>query len=520
MKLTQDTQHSQLLNSALRLHNDGNLDAADQIYESILEKDEKDFDANHLHGLILSQKQKHEEALPFLKLAVEQKQNDFHANNNLGIAYKRLEEYDSAEKCFLKAISLEKNNFMPYFNCANVYMESSRYDEALDFLLICKDLEKNSANILATIGEVYRLKFLKTKDEELLIPAKKFLKQAITINPEEVEPYVSLAMISLWLGDIKESVKLFEQHNSIIMSHQEIGQELKDRMFKDSALEAMIKHEFEQLRFIIHNYKNFKSDESWYEFLKEHYEKIERGDFQPKLINNKNKRALVNQVYKSSPKCSLENYVNSDNNISELETQYKSVSPEVMVVDNFLEQEALIELQKLCYSSNIFKHPYPEGYLGAFLEYGLANEFILKLSEDIRKTFKNICANTKLTQAWIFKYDSRIKSSGINIHADDAKVNLNFWITPQKSNLKPEEGGLIIWNKFPEKGATFADFNYSENSEPTGKMLAEKKIKYSKIAYKENRAVFFNSMLFHATDGYKFDQGYEDRRINVTFLYN
>ena len=44
MKLTQDTQHSQLLNSALRLHNDGNLDAADQIYESILEKDEKDFD--------------------------------------------------------------------------------------------------------------------------------------------------------------------------------------------------------------------------------------------------------------------------------------------------------------------------------------------------------------------------------------------------------------------------------------------------------------------------------------------
>ncbi len=275
MKLTQDTQHSQLLNSALRLHNDGNLDAADQIYESILEKDEKDFDANHLHGLILSQKQKHEEALPFLKLAVEQKQNDFHANNNLGIAYKRLEEYDSAEKCFLKAISLEKNNFMPYFNCANVYMESSRYDEALDFLLICKDLEKNSANILATIGEVYRLKFLKTKDEELLIPAKKFLKQAITINPEEVEPYVSLAMISLWLGDIKESVKLFEQHNSIIMSHQEIGQELKDRMFKDSALEAMIKHEFEQLRFIIHNYKreceieNFSDLQSLMEQIRE-----------------------------------------------------------------------------------------------------------------------------------------------------------------------------------------------------------------------------------------------------------
>jgi hypothetical protein len=32
-----------------------------------------------------------------------------------------------------------------------------------------------------------------------------------------------------------------------------------------------------------------------------------------------------------------------------------------------------------------------------------------------------------------FKYDSSLK--GINIHADFAAVNINFWITPNEANL-------------------------------------------------------------------------------------
>ena len=39
------------------------------------------------------------------------------------------------------------------------------------------------------------------------------------------------------------------------------------------------------------------------------------------------------------------------------------------------------------------------------------------------------------------------------------------------------------------------------------------------IPYKENRAVIFNSNLFHETDNYEFKEGYENRRINVTILF-
>jgi hypothetical protein len=39
------------------------------------------------------------------------------------------------------------------------------------------------------------------------------------------------------------------------------------------------------------------------------------------------------------------------------------------------------------------------------------------------------------------------------------------------------------------------------------------------VPYRGNRAVIFNSDLFHKTDAIRFREGYENRRINVTLLY-
>jgi hypothetical protein len=40
-----------------------------------------------------------------------------------------------------------------------------------------------------------------------------------------------------------------------------------------------------------------------------------------------------------------------------------------------------------------------------------------------------------------------------------------------------------------------------------------------KIAYRCNRAVLFNSALFHETDRIAFKDVYEGRRINMTYLF-
>ena len=87
-----------------------------------------------------------------------------------------------------------------------------------------------------------------------------------------------------------------------------------------------------------------------------------------------------------------------------------------------------------------------------------------------------------------------------------------------KGNLDKDSGGMIIWKKKPDKMSNFSDYNSSFNSE---KMLRDvSKADFIKIPYKSNRAIIFNSKLYHATDNINFDSKYINRRINVTFLYS
>ena len=51
------------------------------------------------------------------------------------------------------------------------------------------------------------------------------------------------------------------------------------------------------------------------------------------------------------------------------------------------------------------------------------------------------------------------------------------------------------------------------------KFLNEKNAKCATIPYKFNRAVLFNSAYFHETDEIDFKDGYESRRINITYLF-
>jgi hypothetical protein len=113
-----------------------------------------------------------------------------------------------------------------------------------------------------------------------------------------------------------------------------------------------------------------------------------------------------------------------------------------------------------------------------------------------------------------FKYDSRL--SGIAIHADFAAVNVNFWITPDEANLDPASGGLVVWDTPAPVGWNFAKYN----DVPAARdFLARAGARPVTVPYRANRAVIFESDLFHETDRIAFKDGYPDRRINITLLY-
>jgi len=189
--------------------------------------------------------------------------------------------------------------------------------------------------------------------------------------------------------------------------------------------------------------------------------------------------------------------------------------PQIVVIDNFLTPEALQALRVLCLRGDVWHRSYDNGYLGAMPEAGFAYPLLGQVAAEMGEAYPEIFAGHALRYFWGFKYDSSL--SGIAVHADQAAVNVNFWITPDEANLDPQSGGLVIWDK-----AAPADWDFDRfNSDPgacTAFLNASGAVSQT-IPYRCNRAVIFDSDLFHATDTIRFRGGYENRRINLTFLF-
>jgi tetratricopeptide (TPR) repeat protein len=195
--------------------------------------------------------------------------------------------------------------------------------------------------------------------------------------------------------------------------------------------------------------------------------------------------------------------------------RWQSARPQIVVIDNLLTEEALAALRRFCMDSTIWRKPYANGYLGAIPESGFASPLLAQIADELRQAYEGIFGQHPLRYLWAFKCDSRQK--GVNIHADFAAVNVNFWITPDEANLDAAHGGLMVWDV---AAPLDWDFNRYNNDEAAIRgFLAEKGAGSVTVPYRANRAVIFDSDLFHETDAIAFRDGYANRRINITMLY-
>jgi hypothetical protein len=207
--------------------------------------------------------------------------------------------------------------------------------------------------------------------------------------------------------------------------------------------------------------------------------------------------------------------VNPDASAGEIAARWRDSRPQIAVIDNLLSEEALAKLRRFCWGSTIWRKAYRDGYLGAMPEHGFACPLLAQIADELRSTYPAILGRHPLLQLWGFKYDSRL--SGIAIHADFAAVNVNFWITPDEANLDPASGGLVVWDTPAPAGWNFAKYN--DDVPAARDFLARAGARPVTVPYRANRAVIFDSDLFHETDRIAFKDGYLDRRINITLLY-
>jgi hypothetical protein len=195
--------------------------------------------------------------------------------------------------------------------------------------------------------------------------------------------------------------------------------------------------------------------------------------------------------------------------------RWRETRQQLVVIDDFLDGDALASLRRFCRNADIWHRTYPGGYHGAFAESGLACPLLAQVAEELRDSMPAVFAGHPLRYFWAFRHDRN--GMGTHVHADEAAVNVNFWITPDEANRDPEHGGLILWDTHAPADWDFTRFNNDAGA--SHDFLARQGARSATIPYRANRAVIFDSNLFHQTDQFDFAPGDDNRRINITLLY-
>ena len=435
--------------------------------------------------------------------------NHMDAHNNLGVLFLKLKDYEKAKECFEKAIKISPSSVEAHSNLGIIFKRILKYEKAKECFEKAIQINPNFVNAINNLGSIFQLFGENQK-------AKECFEKAIAIDPRRASFIGNLAMVSISvLNDFDKAISLSIKAFKI---------NLKNLNFvKESIPLFRLKHDAQQAKYL--SSKNYKID-GIDQFQKIGDEILSRKE--NKEDNNPEKRIVLTSdevsallpFYKSDftykPKKISGSHINPNKNWQEVEDEYFNSSNQIMYIDDFLSDEALIELREFCLVSKVWNREYPNKYLGAFSNTGFISPIHLQIAIELKQKLPKLFGPHKIEKFWGFKYDSTL-GKGINIHADFALHNLNFWITPDEYNNNKNGGGLKVYDAPAPDYWTFEDYN--TRTDKIYEFLKENNANCVNIPHKCNRAVLFNSAYFHETDEIDFKDEYEGRRINNTYLF-
>ncbi len=533
----------QLFQEAVTHHQAKRFQPAEAAYDKILDQFPAHPDSLHLRGLLAYQQGHYALALKLIQQAISLDPTKPHYFFNQALVFEKEERWDVAVSAYQEAIRLKPQYVEALSNLGNVYRRQRQWENAIAAYHQARTLKPQSANLLNNLGVVYKEK----GDGDLALAQ---YQQATQLSPQHAEAHHNMGVVLKDQGKLEEAAAAFQQALSVKPNypnaHYHLGlvwlwqqHPIKAlTCFKRSAdltynqghgmappfvTKARLKHEVEQLEYLLAHAPSVTVPKDYQETLEGTSVRSnqETSDSIFIQLTPEEQTSLAPSFHKllhiRPTEAVSDSAINPNLDVAAIEAQYFSTHPEAMYVDSLLTKEALTTLRAFCLESTIWKRDYQNGYIGTFLANGFACPLLLQIAEELRCQFPRIFQQHQLVQAWAFKHDSALR--GLNMHADAAAVNVNFWITPDEANRNVENGGLVVWDKEAPDHWDFAEYNNDKNKHKIQEFLEQHGAKPITIPHRQNRAVIFNSNLFHETDVTDFQDNYESRRINVTFLY-
>jgi tetratricopeptide (TPR) repeat protein len=463
-------------------------------------------------GLALQAQGSLDAAVASYRKALVLNPDDAEVHNNLGNALQEMERFDEALDNYQNAVALAPEYGDAFNNMGNAFHELERYEDAIASYRAVLDLEPENADAHNNLGLVFQ-------DLGNFENAVSCYRSALAAQKDYGNAHGNLGLALNALGYQTEALSHFDTYLQIRRGPN--AKPTGENRFREIS-RAKIDHDIEQFRYLDSlgdDWRRFGALAEVYEKLRDDIEwpqgngtPIPISDDQHRLIGESYNRPINRVQALSIPGSSL----GTEFDAAEITQQYFENAPGMTYFDGVLSPVALDALRRFLLESTIWSDfRYHRGYLGAFLNDGLACPLLLQIAEDFRREFPDIFKDHKLLQCWAYKYDSRLQ--GIDVHADIAAVNVNFWVTPDSANLGRGNGGLVVHKIEAPLDWRFKAYNMDQKR--IRRFLAENDTGKMVVPHAENRAVFFNSDLFHETDTIEFMPGYENRRINVTMLF-
>lgn len=538
---------SRALQLAVRHHGQGRLAEAEVAYRRILAGDPDNAQALHLLGVVRHQAGDNGTALDLISRALEIDPDYADAHGNMGHVLTALNRADAALGHFTKATILEPALPEAHNNLGQALQRAGRLNDAIDSYGMAIALNPNFAEAHCNNGAAH---------QELghLEDALAFYRHALSLRPGYGEALARIGGVLAALERTEDAIASYEDALRLhpddattlanltslyISGHGDPARAIDGSIrslelllrnqYSDAAITRFtgsgiasfrLKHDLQQAAYLAAIGADVAGMTSFIE-AGAHIMDRTAADAGAETIRLDRDEASALLPYLQSGhfhlSAGLPMYaLNPGIDWRREEKKYLASEKQIVHIDDFLSPAALAWFQDFALESRVWTKEYRNNYLGAFSDQGFISPLHLQLANELRENMPSLFGPHPLKRFWGFKYDATL-GRGINVHADFALINLNFWITPDVFNLAPGTGGLKIYDVPSPANWHFRAYN--EGKDAIYKFIEDNSGGAVTVPYRCNRAVLFNSAYFHETDEIHFDDLYEGRRVNITYLF-
>lgn len=235
---TRDPDLTDMLQKGIKLHKSGDLDAAANIYNKILEQHSDNIDTISLLGTLNLQTGNLDTARYLFEKLIKLKPDNAIAHNNLGSVFQLSKRFNEAIISYKQAILLKHDYDEAYYNLGNAFQSIGQLDDAIANYRHAIALNPDDADVHSNLANALRKN---KKPEEALVS----YKQATKLMPLNAELHNNLGAALQEQNKFDEAVLSCRQavilNPKLAKAHNNLGTALKKKHKLEDAIKCFNK---------------------------------------------------------------------------------------------------------------------------------------------------------------------------------------------------------------------------------------------------------------------------------------